>query len=53
MINQLPVSADRWQHGSQMCSANFYIVKNHKIANNTTTAKVRKNIRKDLESSEF
>jgi hypothetical protein len=32
---------------------NFYLVKNHKIAKNSTTAKVREKISTDLESLEF
>ncbi len=41
IINQLPVSVTRWQHGSQICFANFYLVKIHKIVNNSTTTKAR------------
>jgi len=40
--NQLPVSDARWQHGSQLCFCNFYKVKNHKIAKNSTTIKAKK-----------
>ncbi len=32
---------------------NFYLVKNHKIANNSTTTEAREKVRKDLESLEF
>jgi hypothetical protein len=32
---------------------NFYLVKNHKIANNSTTTKAREKISTDLESLEF
>jgi len=32
---------------------NFYLVKNHKIAKNSTTTKARENISADLESLEF
>jgi hypothetical protein len=32
---------------------NFYLVKNHKIANNSTTTKAREKIRTDLESFEL
>jgi hypothetical protein len=32
---------------------NFYLVKNYKIADNSTTAKAREKIRTDLESLEF
>jgi hypothetical protein len=45
-INQLSVSATRWQHRSQM-------VKNHKIANNSTTIEARQKVRAFLESLEF
>jgi hypothetical protein len=38
----VPVSAARWQHGSQIC--NFYLVKNPKIAENSTTTKAREKI---------
>jgi hypothetical protein len=31
----------------------FYLVKNHKIAKNSTTTKAREKISTDLESSEF
>ncbi len=50
--NQLPVSAAGWQHGSQICYATFYRVKNHKIAKNSIAAKVREK-RTDLKSFEF
>jgi len=32
---------------------NFYLVKNHKIADNSTTTKVREKISTDLDSLEF
>jgi len=32
---------------------NFYLVKNHRIANNSTTTKAREKIRRGLESLEF
>jgi hypothetical protein len=32
---------------------NFYLAKNHKITNNSTTTKARERIRTDLESVEF
>jgi hypothetical protein len=32
---------------------NFYLVKNHKIAKNSTTTKAREKISTDLESLEF
>jgi hypothetical protein len=32
---------------------NFYLVKNHRIADNSTTTKAREKIRTDLESLEF
>jgi hypothetical protein len=31
----------------------FYLVKNHKIGNNSTTAEAREKLSTDLESSEF
>ncbi len=48
--NQLPVSAARWQHWSQICFCSFYLVKNHKIANN---AEAREKISTYLESREL
>jgi hypothetical protein len=45
-INQLSVSATRWQHRSQM-------VKNLKIANNSTPIEAREKLRTFLETSEF
>ncbi len=50
--NQQSVSAIRWQHGSHML-CNFYLVKNHKIAKNSTTTKAREKISIDLESLKF
>jgi len=35
-INQLPVSAAWWQHGSQICFANFIWVNNYNIDDNST-----------------
>jgi hypothetical protein len=52
-IEQLPVSVARWQHGSQICFATFYIVENHKIAKNSATTKAREKMSTDLESLEF
>jgi hypothetical protein len=40
--NQLPVSAARWEHWSGIWSAAFILMKNHKIANNSTTAEAGK-----------
>jgi hypothetical protein len=52
--NQVPVSATRWQHGSQICFTTFYLLKsNKKNAENSTTTKAREKINTDLESSEF
>jgi hypothetical protein len=48
-VNQLPVSVTRWQHGSQICFVT-YLVKNHKIANNSTATKAGEKISTDLES---
>jgi hypothetical protein len=39
--NQLPVSANRWQHGSSVMFCNFNLVKNHTIPKNSTTARSR------------
>jgi hypothetical protein len=43
----------RWQHGSQMCVFNFNLVKNYKIAKNSTTTEAREKISTDLESFNF
>jgi hypothetical protein len=51
--NQLAVSAARWQHGSQICLATFYLEKNHKIAKNSTTIKAGEKTSTYLESLEF
>ncbi len=51
--NQLPSSATRWQHGSQICFGIFCLVKNHKIDNNSTTTTAKDKIRTDLESLEL
>ena len=47
--NQLPVSAARWQHGYQICFANFI----GQTAKNPTTTKAKEKISTDLESLEF
>jgi hypothetical protein len=52
-INQVPVSATRWQHGSQTCFATFIIMKNDKINNNSKTPEAREKIKTDLESLEL
>ncbi len=39
--NQLPVSAARWQHWFPDVFCNFYLVQNHKIANNSATSEAR------------
>ncbi len=46
--NQLPVSANRWQHGSQIHFWNLYFLNNHKIAKNSTTTKAREKISTDF-----
>jgi hypothetical protein len=51
--NQLPVSADRSQHGSHICFADFILEKNHEMAKHSTTAKAIEKISTDLESIEF
>jgi hypothetical protein len=49
IINQLPVSVTRLQHGSQMF-CDFNLVKNHKFANNSPTTLAIEKISTDLES---
>jgi hypothetical protein len=50
--SQLPLSAAWWQHGSQICFANFYLVKNHKFAKkNSTNTKSR--VELDTDSFKF
>jgi hypothetical protein len=51
-INQLPLSVTRWQHGSHICFVTL-LVKNHKIANNSTTTKAREKINTDMENLKF
>jgi hypothetical protein len=51
--NHQPVSATRGQHVLADMFCNFYLVKNHKIAKNSTTTKAREKISTDLESLEF
>jgi hypothetical protein len=51
--NQLQVSATKWQQGRLPdLIRKFYLVKNHKIAKNSTTTKARQKST-DLESLEF
>jgi hypothetical protein len=52
MANQLPVSAARWQHCSQICLG-IFITKNHKIAKSSTNTKAREKIIQDLETLQF
>jgi hypothetical protein len=40
-INQLPVFAAKWQHGTQTCFATFIRQKNHEVANNKTNSEAR------------
>jgi hypothetical protein len=47
-IHQLPMSVTRWQHGFQICFVT-YLMKNNKIANNSTNTKVREKISTDLD----
>ncbi len=49
---QMPVSAARWQHGSQICFATF-LAKNHQIAKNSTITKAMEKISTDYRSIEF
>jgi hypothetical protein len=52
--NHVPVSVAKLQHGSQICLfCNIYLIKNNKIARNSTTTKAREKISTDLESPEF
>jgi hypothetical protein len=47
-INQMPVSADRWQHRLSVIFDNFYAVKNHKNVTNYTTTEAREKIETDM-----
>jgi hypothetical protein len=49
---QLPFSAARWQELVPDMFYNFYLVKNHKIANNSATTEAREKISTNLESLE-
>jgi hypothetical protein len=40
-------------YSQRIMFCNFYLVKNHKIANNSTTTKAREETKADLESLEF
>ncbi len=51
--NQLPTSAIRWQHGSQICFATFIYRKIKKIVKNLTATYACEKISTDLESLEF
>ncbi len=48
--NKFYDTGPRWQLG-YFC--NFYLVKNHKIANNSTNTKTKEKISAQLESLEF
>jgi hypothetical protein len=50
---KLPVSAARWQLWFSGMFCNFYLEKNHKIANNSSNTAAREKISTDLESLEF
>ncbi len=52
-INQLPVSAARWQHWVPHMFCNVCAVKNHKSAKYSITTGARENISTNLESLEF
>jgi hypothetical protein len=52
-INQLQVSATRWQFGAKIYICNFNSLKNHKFAHNSTTTKAGEKISIDLESLEI
>jgi hypothetical protein len=52
--NQLPISAARWQGWSLPdMFFKFYLVKNHKIANNSGITETTEKISTHLESLEF
>jgi hypothetical protein len=51
--NQLPVSAAMWQYGCQICFATFILLKNLKIAKNTTTTKAREKLSRGLKFLDF
>ncbi len=52
-INQLPVSATRWQHGYWICLATFIKLKINKKCYNLITAEEKEKISTDLESTKF
>jgi hypothetical protein len=52
-INQLPFSAAGWQHGFRICFSNFYLVKIHKVFNNSAYTEARGKISTHLECLEF
>ncbi len=49
-LNQLPVSAARWQYGLPDLFHNFYLLKNGKSHNNSKNTEAREKISTDLES---
>jgi hypothetical protein len=51
--NQLPVSAARWHHSSQICFVTFSLKNNKIVKNSTITTKARETIITDLESLEY
>ncbi len=51
-INELPVSASVWQHGSKNMFRNIYSMKNHELVNNPATTEDREKIDKGLQSLE-
>jgi hypothetical protein len=53
MINQLPVSATRWQHGSWICSATFIDGKIKNLLITRQTLKLEKKTSTELKSLEF
>jgi hypothetical protein len=50
---QLPASAARWQQLIPDMFVNFYLVKNHQIANNSAAFEAREKISTYLKSLEF
>ncbi len=52
-INQLQASTSRWQHGSRDMFGTFFLVKNHKLGNNSRITEASEKIRTVLKLLEF
>ncbi len=52
LLNQVPISANRWQHWPWTCFSNF-LSKKYGIANNSAITEARAKINTDLKSVEF